>query len=158
MSKLHLPPLPTATGNAQALCGDIKPDGVSEVLSYVTCKKCLAIRKKQPVIVKGKKALMSVRVPNRPKVIPKGFECVQCHTQEGFAHKMSCDPPYTLRKTNPDLIEQLIEVSDQCLTLHPQFDGDKILDRPCNCRSNVKKILKKAGIDMKTFKKTGRTP
>lgn len=149
MSKLHLPPLPTATGNVQALCGDIKPDGVSEILSYVTCKKCLAAKKKQPVIMKGKKALMSVRVPNPPKVVPKGFECVVCHTKEGFAHKMSCDPPYQLRKIDPDMIDQLIEVSDKCMTLHPQIDGDKLIKRPCNCRANVKKILRKAGIKWK---------
>lgn len=97
-------------------------------------------------IVKMKKVPVSTRVPNVSKVIPKGYECVYCHTSEGFVHKMSCDPPYRLRKSEPDFIEQLIEVSDQCLTLHPQFDGDKILERPCNCRASVKKILRKAGL------------
>jgi hypothetical protein len=138
VGRLHLPPLPTTQGQEQTLCGEIKSSSLSENMLLVNCKKCLDLNAKQ-----------SRTKARRPKLIPKGFECVQCRTKEGFAHKMSCDPPYRLRKTDPDMIEQLIEVSDQCLTLHPQFDGDKILERPCNCRANVKKILRKAGIRWK---------
>lgn len=146
--KVHLPPLPTSQGQAQTLCGEVKSSSLSEQFSLINCKKCLELNAKQGR-AKSRRAA---------KLIPKGLECVYCHTKEGFAHKMSCDPPYTLRKTNPDVIEQLIEVSDKCLTLHPQIDGDKLLERPCNCRANVKKILRKAGFNLKDLKTAGRTP
>lgn len=43
-----------------------------------------------------------------------------------------------------DPIEQLIEVSDKCMTFvhHVKKDGT-LTEHPCNCRANVKRILKK---------------
>lgn len=52
------------------------------------------------------------------------------------------------KEKKPDFIEELIEVSDKCMTMCPTFDGDKMLERPCNCRASVKKILRKAGIKL----------
>ncbi len=52
-----------------------------------------------------------------------------------------------MRRKKPDYIAQLIEISDKCLTM----DGPIVkkngawADRPCNCRANIKKILRKMG-------------
>lgn len=41
-----------------------------------------------------------------------------------------------------DLLEQLIEVSDKCMTMHPTRNKDGSLNEyPCNCRKNVMKLL-----------------
>lgn len=46
-------------------------------------------------------------------------------------------------KKKLDLIEQLIEVSDKCLTMHPVIrKNGRIKEFPCNCRKNVKKLMK----------------
>lgn len=46
-------------------------------------------------------------------------------------------------KKKLDLIEQLIEVSDKCLTMHPAIrKNGRIKEFPCNCRKNVTKLLK----------------
>ncbi len=43
-----------------------------------------------------------------------------------------------------DFIEQLIEVSDKCLTMHPRIKpSGKLKTYPCNCRENVKRILRR---------------
>ena len=46
-----------------------------------------------------------------------------------------------------DYIAQLIEVSDKCLTTHPRIKPNGGLEEyPCNCRENVKRILKRLGV------------
>lgn len=67
--------------------------------------------------------MVNLRVPNPPELIPTGYECVHCHAKEGFAHKMSCDPPYKLRKRmkrgekNKDLRAQCAEYIAKTRTL-----------------------------------------
>lgn len=52
-----------------------------------------------------------------------------------------------MKKKKPDFISQLIEVSDRCMTFTPRFTKDgKMVGHPCNCRENVKKILRKMGV------------
>lgn len=46
----------------------------------------------------NKKALVALRVPTVSKTIPEGYQCASCRSGAGFVHKMSCDPPYRLRK------------------------------------------------------------
>lgn len=55
---------------------------------------------------------------------------------------MRCEEGEPLKK-KLDLIEQLIEVSDKCLTMHPAIrKNGKIKEFPCNCRKNVAKLMK----------------
>lgn len=52
-----------------------------------------------------------------------------------------------MRKKKPDYIAQLIEVSDRCMTFDLKFTkSGKLIERPCDCRENVKKILRKMGV------------
>ena len=51
------------------------------------------------------------------------------------------------KKKKMDYIAELIEVSDKCMTFVPKFRKDgKMIEQACNCRANVKKILRKAGL------------
>lgn len=50
----------------------------------------------------------------------------------------------TMKRKKIDFIEQLIEVSDKCLTMHPRIKPNgKLQGYSCNCRANVKRILRK---------------
>lgn len=52
-----------------------------------------------------------------------------------------------MKRKKPDFIAQLIEVSDRCMTFTPKFTkGGKMIEQPCDCRENVKKILRKMGV------------
>lgn len=49
-----------------------------------------------------------------------------------------------MKRKKIDFIEQLIEVSDKCLTMHPRIKPNgKLQGYSCNCRANVKRILRK---------------
>lgn len=53
----------------------------------------------------------------------------------------------TKKRKPMDYIAQLIEVSDKCLTTHPRIKPNGGLEEyPCNCRENVKRILKRLGV------------
>lgn len=55
-----------------------------------------------------------------------------------------------MKRKKMDPIEQLIEVSDRCMTFIPKFTkGGKEIEQPCNCRKNVIRILRRMGVRIK---------
>lgn len=36
--------------------------------------------------------------PRGSEEVPIGYECISCHTQGGFNHKLDCHPPRGIRK------------------------------------------------------------